>query len=172
MSTFGCNKCGAEKGQDKKRYTYEQVKSLFADKDLELLSPKYKNTQQKLNYKCLKCGYEGTKRLTHLTHSCNWYKMNLTEKDRINRRNIPEYRKWAQDVKKKDNYTCQKCLQRGKGEIHSHHKNGWNNFPKQRYFIANGTTLCKKCHVEFHSKYGKGDNIESQTHIFLNAKQQ
>ena len=170
-NTFGCKKCGAEKGQNKKRHTYEQIKQLFLNKNLKLLSTGYKNCQQKLKYECLKCGYVGTKRLVHLDHSCDWYKMELTEEDRINRRNIPEYRKWAKDVKKKDDYTCQKCKQRGKGIIHSHHKNGWNNFPKQRYLITNGITLCNKCHVAFHSKYGKGNNIESQTYLFLDTKQ-
>jgi len=164
--TFGCNKCGAKKGQNKTRYTYSEVKLLFLKKGLELLSKKYENYQQRLKYKCLKCGYKGKKSLGHLDHSCNWYKMELTEEDRMNRRNISEYKEWARNIKKKYKYTCQKCNIMG-GRLHSHHKNGWNNFPDQRYLISNGIVLCKCCHIKFHSIYGKGNNVSSQTNAFL-----
>jgi len=167
--TYGCKKCGATKGQDKSRYKYDQIKSFFREKNLELLSDTYKNNKQKLKYRCLKCGYTGLKTLVHLDHKCNWYRMDLTEEDRINRRNIPEYKEWAKKIKKKYNYTCQKCSVRG-GTLHSHHKNGWNNFPNQRYLIINGVALCKCCHIKFHSIYGKGNNISSQTDLFLKIK--
>jgi len=52
-----------------KKYTYEQVKHLFKNKNIELLSKEYKNSFQKLNYKCLICGHEGTKKLKHLLES-------------------------------------------------------------------------------------------------------
>jgi hypothetical protein len=168
-ATYGCKKCGARKGQEKNKYTLKQVKDFFKEKNLELIDDKYKNYHQKLKYKCLKCGYTGLKSLGHLEHKCNWYKMDLTEEDRINRRNIPEYKNWAKRIKKKDDYTCQKCKKRG-GSLHSHHKNGWNNFIDQRYLDTNGLALCKSCHMKFHSIYGKGNNVSSQTDLFLEIK--
>ena len=100
-STYGCNKCGAKKGHKKKRYTFNKVKLLFLEKNLDILSKDYENSQQRLKYRCLICGYVGEKSLNHLNHSCNWYKMDLTEEDRINRRNIPEYKKWAENYNNK-----------------------------------------------------------------------
>ena len=152
-----------------KKYTLEQVRDLLKKRNTNLLSKEYKNIGQNLEYRCLKCGYKGKKSLGHLDHSCNWYRMDLTEEYRINRRSVPEYRQWAKKIKKNDNYTCQKCKDRG-GRLQSHHKNGWSNFTKQRYLESNGVTLCKSCHIEFHSIYGKGNNIESQTELFLNER--
>ncbi len=150
-------------------YTYQKTKQFFKEKNMKLLSKEYKNTQQKLKYKCLICGYTGLKSLGHLAHSCNWYNRNLTEEDRINRRITTEDKKWAKEIKKIYDYTCQKCGKRG-GIINSHHKNAKKSFPEQRHLISNGIVFCEDCHKKFHKKYGKGNNTEIQTELFLNEK--
>ena len=65
--------------------------------------------------------------------------------------NDSRYRKWRENVFKRDNYTCQYCLERG-GFINAHHIKLWHKYPKLRYKISNGLTLCKKCHCKVHNK--------------------
>lgn len=49
-----------------------------------------------------------------------------------------------------------------RGNLNSHHLNGWNIFPNERYDIENGITLCKFHHDDFHVKFGKGGNTKEQ----------
>jgi len=52
---------------------------------------------------------------------------------------------WRKDVFERDNWTCQLCGKRG-GNIEAHHKKGWAKYPKLRYKLNNGITLCIPCH--------------------------
>jgi hypothetical protein len=97
-------------------------------------------------------------------------------------RHLSCYKYWEKMVKKRDDFTCQKCNIRG-GKLHSHHKKSFNliyeenkdkiNFAEDAYNIPefwdldNGITLCKKCHDNFHGIYGHGNNIVEQTEEFL-----
>lgn len=58
----------------------------------------------------------------------------------------PEYSKWREDIKKRDNYECQwpGCCSRHRIQVH--HIKTWANYPGMRFVTANGITLCKKCH--------------------------
>ncbi len=60
-----------------------------------------------------------------------------------------DYRLWRERVFKRDNYTCQKCKQRG-DFLHPHHIKSYTHFPELRYEISNGITLHKKCHNNLH----------------------
>jgi len=82
-------------------------------------------------------------------------------------RQSPEGKAWSYDVLVKANFTCEKCSERG-GSLNSHHKNAFNAFPDQRFNVDNGACLCKACHDDFHSKYGKGSNTEIQFVEWLN----
>ena len=58
---------------------------------------------------------------------------------------------WAKAVKLRDGYVCQECGNTGKKRyIHAHHVKSYHEFPKLRYKIDNGITLCLKCHVAKH----------------------
>jgi len=70
------------------------------------------------------------------------------------------YVRWAAAVKKRDHYVCQLCGARG--ALNSHHLNGWNTFPDERYDVDNGITLCLFHHDDFHNKYGRGGNTKEQ----------
>ena len=69
-----------------------------------------------------------------------------------------EYREWRKAVFIRDNYTCQECSRkRKKGDrviIQAHHKKSFSLYPKLRFIVSNGKTLCKECHMETKS-YGK-----------------
>ena len=56
-----------------------------------------------------------------------------------------EYKNWRTAVYERDNYTCQDCGQIG-GKLNADHIKPWSLYPKERYNINNGRTLCRPCH--------------------------
>lgn len=64
----------------------------------------------------------------------------------------PEYSKWREDIKKRDNHQCQwpGCCSRHRIQVH--HIKTWANYPGMRFVTANGITLCKKCHDSVRGK--------------------
>ena len=83
-------------------------------------------------------------------------------------RDCAEYVEWRNAVYSRDVYTCQKCEECG-GNLNAHHIEAYNNNPKFRMVIANGVTLCKICHVDFHHQYGYGSNSKEQLQEWLLA---
>jgi len=55
-----------------------------------------------------------------------------------------EYVNWRKSVFKRDDFRCQWCGKRGK-EIHADHIKPYYKFPKDRFIIKNGRTLCVEC---------------------------
>ena len=55
-----------------------------------------------------------------------------------------KYKVWRRKVFKRDSYTCQKCSETK--YVEAHHIKSWEKYPKLRYVIRNGITLCQKCH--------------------------
>ncbi len=66
-------------------------------------------------------------------------------------RHSPEYSVWRTAVFERDEYTCQKCSQKG-GTLNAHHIKSFKKYPKLRYVVSNGITYCEKCHREVHKK--------------------
>ena len=56
---------------------------------------------------------------------------------------------WQAKVFERDNYECKKCKSNEK--LHSHHMIGWDQDVNLRYDVANGLTLCSRCHTRLHS---------------------
>ena len=56
-----------------------------------------------------------------------------------------KYKKWRMKVFLRDNFTCVNCGKVG-GYLEAHHIKSWIEFPKLRYKIDNGVTLCRECH--------------------------
>jgi len=81
------------------------------------------------------------------------------EKERIRKSLV--YREWRQAVFERDNYTCQKCGDRsGNGhevKLEAHHIKPYSKYPKLRFRISNGKTLCIKCHKETVSQQMQGN---------------
>lgn len=57
------------------------------------------------------------------------------------------YRRWRNAVLKRDNYTCQWCKTIEK-PMRVHHILMWSKYPKKRYKLNNGITLCIDCHKD------------------------
>lgn len=74
-------------------------------------------------------------------------------------RQTKEYKKWRNDVFKRDKYTCQKCGAIGV-HLQAHHIKQWAYYPKERYKIENGVTLCKECHKKLHKGAIQWQNVE------------
>ena len=60
--------------------------------------------------------------------------------------------KWAKKVKIRDRFECKACGY--KGYLHSHHILPKSKYPKYRYSIANGITLCYLCHLGKNGVHG------------------
>jgi len=56
-----------------------------------------------------------------------------------------EYRLWRESVYARDAWTCQDCGKKGE-KLNAHHIKSFLQFPKLRFAIDNGVTLCVKCH--------------------------
>ncbi len=53
------------------------------------------------------------------------------------------YAMWRIYVLERDNFICQWC---GLPANHAHHVKSYINHPKLQLDVANGTSLCSKCH--------------------------
>jgi len=68
----------------------------------------------------------------------------------ISWRKTKEYRLWRILVIRRDS-VCQVCGSLKNRE--AHHLNHATYYPEQRFEIANGITLCKNCHMQFHTNF-------------------
>lgn len=62
------------------------------------------------------------------------------------RRECVECQIWREKVLNRDGYICIMCSSKKNLEVD--HIKPWCKFPKLRFIISNGRTLCKKCHLE------------------------
>lgn len=78
-------------------------------------------------------------------------------------RKSPLYKEWRKNVFKRDNYTCQWCREKESvsGKLNADHIKPFAYFPKLRFDLDNGRTLCVDCHkktdtylIKAKQKYG------------------
>ena len=81
-------------------------------------------------------------------------------------KSLTKYKEWRNSNFCRDDWTCQKCKDRG-GRLDVHHKFNFAQFPKLRISVENGITLCRSCHSLFHRLYGKKNNTPKQLMEFL-----
>lgn len=119
---------------------------------------------------CLKCVKEETREKQRNTkigkytreNNPNW-NPNLTDEERESDRNLTDgYNCFVSRVLKRDNYTCQCCNKKSDKCMVVHHLDGYNWCKEKRTDETNGITLCKNCHENFHSIYGRGNNTKEQ----------
>lgn len=83
---------------------------------------------------------------------CHWWKGGISKENDKIKKSI-EYRLWREAVFARDNWTCHECKIKG-GKLHPHHIKSFSKYPKLRFSIDNGVTLCKNCHKKTDT-YGK-----------------
>jgi len=106
-----------------------------------------------LAHKGMKHSFKTIVKLRALKGSLNsrWKGGITKEDDRLRRQ--WKSRDWSKKVKLRDNFICQKCMKQfGNNQLVSHHLKSWKDYPKLRFEISNGITLCKLCHLKLHSK--------------------
>tara|TARA_R110000868_G_scaffold294430_1_gene555009 strand:- start:59 stop:886 length:828 start_codon:yes stop_codon:yes gene_type:complete len=119
----------------------------------------YKSKSEKHTGICKKClKGENSKR---------WNK-ELTEKDREPfRTKMPQYYEWRKLVFNRDCYCCQKCGDNKGGNLCSHHIENYSSNKEKRFDVGNGITLCERCHINFHKKYGWKSNTQEQINDYI-----
>ena len=103
--------------------------------------------------KCKQCGikleiypYEFKNGRKCCSVNCaNKYKDNGKTSKAFRLRTSKKYAIWRDGVFKRDNYTCQECGQVG-GKLNADHIKPFSIFPKLRFIVSNGKTLCEDCH--------------------------
>lgn len=66
-------------------------------------------------------------------------------------RRIKKYIEWRSLVYQRDNWACQNCGKVGHN-LNAHHIKEFYKFPKLRFAVSNGITLCEDCHKKVHEK--------------------
>lgn len=79
------------------------------------------------------------------------------EKTNRDYRTAKEYKDWRQAVFQRDGFRCQICGQVGR-KLNAHHIKPFKDYPKLRYEVSNGITLCEKCHREVHKEMRRNGN--------------
>ena len=83
-------------------------------------------------------------RFNNLGKKSHFWKGGITKKG-IKLRNSLMYKLWRKAVFQRDNFTCQKCGKKNT-RLNPHHIKSWAEYPKLRFEITNGQTLCEECH--------------------------
>lgn len=81
-------------------------------------------------------------------------------------RNSVDTNLWRIKVFIRDNRVCQKCFIKTR-HLNAHHIQNFSQYPELRFVLSNGITFCKKCHDEFHKKYGRRNNNYEQIKEYL-----
>lgn len=160
--------------------TLEFLQEYFRSQGCELLATEYKNNATKMPYRCV-CGNVAMTnwglfknghrcqvcKINKLSgpNSCKW-KPDKTRDERVRQRLIDGYKEWRTAIFERDNYTCQKCHNRGR-RLNAHHYYSYVDNPELRIDLDNGITLCLECHNSFHGIYGKANNTKAQFDEFL-----
>jgi len=85
------------------------------------------------------------------------------------KRNIPEYKKWAKDILSRDDSKCIICGE--KRAPHVHHIFSFKEHEDYRLKIDNGIVLCRWCHHKYHDIYGKANATPVSLMKFLKEEQ-
>jgi crossover junction endodeoxyribonuclease RuvC len=178
-----CKTCGYKR-RDNGQYLFSEVSKYFKDHGCELLEQTYQNMQTPMKYRCecgninkirfynfkigqrcRKCGGRKNSGANHPAH-----KPTLTHEYRERHRLDKRLQTWKFEVKQRDSFTCKICGDNRGRNLVSHHLNGYDNHPPERYRLENGITLCEPCHLGFHFEYGYGGNTREQFQEFFEKK--
>lgn len=175
-SGYGCPICYGRTSK-----LSEDYEMLAGNLGVQFIGPKPKrvNIQTKWKCKCesvflrsynkMKAGHGLCPDCTLVTYSganSYLYNPNLTDAERYESRQDRETYEWRQDIYKLFSHACFNCGAT-RCMVIAHHIFNWNDHPKLRHFRENGVCLCRPCHINFHSRYGKKNNSLGQLELFL-----
>ena len=83
-------------------------------------------------------------RQKHAGKNCHFWKGGITPVNNLIRRSIA-YRTWRKAVFERDDYRCYDCGVKGV-RMQAHHILAFSTYPRLRFDIQNGITLCEECH--------------------------
>lgn len=95
-----------------------------------------------IGYRAKRCSKCNGKQKLGSKHPC-WVNGNYKKQDA---RNDSAYNNWRKQVWLRDKFTCKISNPDCCGKIEAHHILGWRDFPKLRYQLNNGITLCHAHH--------------------------
>lgn len=130
-----------------KSFRDEQGRYIYQPRVAKFLSPKNLSLILNHNQEVIEKSLEKLVELNVFEIFEDYILINVI-RDKRNRAS-KRYKLWRENVFKKDDYTCQICNTRG-GYIEAHHIKEWSKYPKLRYEISNGVTLCEGCHNDIH----------------------
>lgn len=164
-------------------HTLEYIQEYARSRNAVFLDNRYKGTHVKHRWLCLVHNLENITSFSIFGRGCLLACCNLENKsgknnprynaavsdhDRVYDRRSTKNKTWRQQVLRRDNCTCRKCsLHISERKMTAHHIFSYLDNVDRRYDVENGITLCVQCHTEFHKRYGRGRNTESQIREFL-----
>lgn len=184
-----CNECAKVSRANSRRIPTEIIAKAFQDAGCELITKEFKNSTQKLQYRCScgnisettwsnfsrgkrckSCGIEKVINKISGENNYRWIKDRTPEERKaiLAERTCPEYKRWRKAVLKKDHNTCQCC--HTKEGLEAHHIFNWAEYPHLRFQASNGITLCKNCHVSFHKQFGLTNNNVDQIKSYISEE--
>ena len=96
------------------------------------------------------------------------YNHSISDEERLYGRTINlNYYTWRKQVCVKYKNKCYICQAKGS---HAHHLASYAKFPELRFELSNGVLLCKACHIEFHSTYGRHKFTPNDFYTFVETK--
>jgi 5-methylcytosine-specific restriction endonuclease McrA len=142
-----CKRCGKQK-------TTAHPEQLFCSRHCALLGHTYSPEQKR------KIGDAQRGAKSYL------WQGGKTTINRLVRKGI-EAREWRKAVFTRDGYRCFGCGTQS-GPFNGHHIYPWAHFPRLRFVIENGITLCVFCHDLIPRTLGRPDNIVAPAGFILN----
>lgn len=177
-----CIECGLKRLREVNlKYNIDIAKEIFANQGCVLLEEEYRDSTAPMRYIC-ECGTESKISLVSFMRGtrcrdCGNKKIsetlknpNITDEERLLKRNYPEYVQWRHLVYERDDYTCVVCGDNMGGNLNAHHLNSYHWCKSLRTEVSNGVTLCDDCHLDFHKQFGYTDNDVYQFLKWFNSK--
>lgn len=85
----------------------------------------------------------------------------------MSRKSTHEDRIWRKTVITRDKECVVKAC-RSTNHLQAHHIHDYSHYPELRHDLDNGTTLCSKCHIAFHTMYKKSFRCSCNMDDFIN----
>lgn len=182
---YRCPICSHKLQADQQRFIIDDVKIMIENLGYKLIATEYINCDTPISIQCknnhitnislknLQNGKGCRICAIHRRSKENSYlwKGGITPLTQQIRQSL-KYAEWRKQVFERDDYTCQRCLQKG-NKLQAHHIENCSSNEDLRFDVNNGITLCKKCHLplfkdSFHNLYGCINNNRSQIEEYIN----